>query len=158
MKKKPKKPARNRRVTASFEIVANTRSLDEIRRVITSQARTLGISRAKIYKVILAVEEASSNVIRHAYSDGHGKTRKLKPISIEIEMTRRRVKILIQDVGRAFDFSKYPAASVVRLALKKRLRGGYGIHLIKSLVDKYEYVRSDNGENHLRLVKHLSGR
>lgn len=62
---------------------------------------------------------------------------------------------MIRDVGKAFDFKNYPSKSLVRLALKKRAHGGYGVHLIKSLMDKYEYVRSDNGENHLRLVKKL---
>ena len=151
MKKKSEKAKPKRRVGATFEILAGLDSLKEIRHAIEAQARALGIARPKIYRVVLAVEEATSNVIRHAY----GK-RRLKPVSIEIEMTRAEVKILIRDVGRPFDFGNHPSRSEVRQALKKRSRGGYGVHLIKSMVDRYEYLRSDTGENHLRLVKRLT--
>lgn len=131
--------------------MADFRSLREIRRVIASQARALGIGREKIYKVLVAVEEACSNIIRHAYNAGEAKL-----LSVEIETTRRQVKILIRDIGKPFDFQRYPSTSTVRLALRRRARGGYGIHLIKKLMDKYEYIRSDTGENHLRLTKYFS--
>jgi len=152
------KKAVRRTASSSFELRAGLVSLREIRRVIESQARSLGIGRARIYGTILAVEEACSNVIRHAYADGArpgGRQRRLKPLAVSVETSAGRVEILIRDVGRAFDFERYPASAIADLALKKRLRGGYGIHLIKSLVDRYEYIRSENGENHLRLVKYL---
>lgn len=151
MKKTPEKPALKRKVVASFELMADFRSLYEIRRVIVAQARTLGISRGRIYRVLVAVEEACSNVLRHAYDDKDAKL-----LSIEIETTRRQVKVLIRDIGKPFNFERYPSASMVKVAVKNRERGGYGIHLIKNLMDKYEYIRNDNGENHLRLIKYLS--
>ena len=151
MKKKPKPPAGKRRVSSSFELLADIRSLQKIRQAIEAQAVTLGISRNRIYRVLLAVEEATSNVIRHAY-DGKGKS---KPLYIDVEMSRHAVKILIRDVGKTFNFERHPSNRIVRLALQKRSRGGYGVHLIKSIMDKYEYVRNADGENHLRLVKKL---
>lgn len=169
MKKKPKAPAlgsRSRvtkgnprgtrpeggsgRVSASFELLADFRSLWEVRRVISAQAKTLGIGRNKIYRVLVAVEEACTNIIRHAYEENAAKR-----LSLEVETTKTHVKILIRDIGKPFDFDRYPSAAVVKMAVDKREKGGYGIHLIKALMDRYEYVRSNNGENHLRLIKYF---
>lgn len=150
MKKKPALRALERRATASVEIVANLRSLSKIRGAIETHAGTLGIGRSKFYRVMLAVEEAVSNVIRHVC-----KKSAKKSVSIRIETTRNEVRILIRDVGNDFDFETYPSGALVKAALKTRSRGGYGIHLIKSIMDKYEYVCGKNGETNLRLVKSL---
>ncbi len=150
MKRKREKPLFKRRTSAAFEIVASLKSLPEIRRAILAQAKSLGIDGRRIYRVILAVEEACSNVIRHAYD-----RRTTNPLNVMIETTSNRVHVLIRDVGRPFDFNEYPSRDMVQRSLRARARGGYGIHLIKSLMDRCEYVRSDTGENNLSLVKYF---
>ena len=100
--------------------------------------------------MILAVEEACSNVIRHAYENGHA-----RPLSLKIETTPKQIKVLLRDVGKPFDFDSYPSEITAQQALVARARGGYGVHLIKSLMDEYSYVRSEKGENHLQLIKNF---
>ncbi|OGH56496.1 MAG: hypothetical protein A3G34_11490 [Candidatus Lindowbacteria bacterium RIFCSPLOWO2_12_FULL_62_27] len=150
MKKTPGAPSPERRVAISIQLVADFKSLLKIRRAVMAQATIIGARRSIIYRIILAVEEACSNIIRHAYRKHEPKT-----ICVDIEATPQKMNIVIRDVGKAFDFQKYPARAVAQNAIRRRSKGGYGIHLIKSLVDNYEYIRSDNGENHLRLVKRL---
>lgn len=82
-----------------------------------------------VYEVQLAVQEAATNVIKHAYegrTDGQVKF-VLRSLDAELEVE-------ITDRGKGFDFDSVPAPPLSELP-----EGGYGIFLIKRLVDAVSY-------------------
>jgi serine/threonine-protein kinase RsbW len=99
------------------------------------------------HKLALALEEAVMNVLTHAFAG-------LPPphrISIRLAIADAGVLAEVIDNGRPFDPTAAPEADLAR-PLAARAPGGLGIHLMRSLVDRIAYRRSD-GNNILRLEK-----
>ncbi|GEM_PF-6397016 len=91
----------------------------------------------------LALCEASSNVIRHAYpADTPG------PLEIEIQKDDEALRVWIRDRGKPFEFSCCKGRP-----LQKVNPGGIGIHIIKAFFDKISSSRSKDGWNTLALER-----
>jgi len=96
--------------------------------------------------VVLAVDEACQNVIRHAYGG---------PSDEEIELTVRQRPGRL--VFRLRDFAPTLAPGHIKPRDLNELRpGGLGTHLIQEVMDEVDYLRPTEGEgNLLRLVKNI---
>ena len=94
--------------------------------------------------VDLCATEAVTNVMTHAYDDAA-----THQIALRLERDGDRVRLLIEDDGKAFD----PTAVVppAPATLQNERIGGWGISIIRRLTEKLTYKRSD-GRNHLTLV------
>jgi PAS domain S-box-containing protein len=91
----------------------------------------------------LAVNEAVSNVMKHAY---HG--RRDQWIHLEGEAFRHRVLFRLHHLGDPFDPSK------ARLpALDGSAESGFGAYLITKTTDRVRYYRDERGRNCVELVK-----
>ncbi len=103
-------------------------------------------SEKAVYDVQLAVQEAATNIIEHAYggrTDGR--------VEFVFRSHGSCLEIEIGDRGRGFDFDSVPPPS-----LSEPHEGGYGVFLIKSLVDEVYYRSDPVAGNCLRLVKRFS--
>lgn len=92
---------------------------------------------------VLVLDEALTNVIRHAYTDASGE------IIVKVSDTDEQTEFLIEDHGRIFDPTTLPSPE-----LPKETPGGLGVHLIRSLTDRFEYDHSFQGGNRIRLVRY----
>lgn len=123
-------------------------SLAGIRKFVFEAASDAGFDEKDVYAVELAVDEACSNIIEHAYG-GEGKG--------EIECTcndlNGSLEIIIRDEGQPFDPDAVssPDFSVELENLKPR---GAGLFLINNLMDDVDYKFSNKEGNELRMVKH----
>jgi serine/threonine-protein kinase RsbW len=127
--------------------------IDEIPRVIDWVERCCGeagIGSDLSFKLALALDEAVTNVIGHAFSGQAPPHR----VTVELDITDASVAATVIDNGLAFDPSTMPEPDV-SLPLEKRDPGGLGILLIYRMVDRVEYRRVDD-ENRLRLEKQRS--
>ena len=93
----------------------------------------------------LAVNEAASNIMRHAY---HGRVD--QRIQLEAETFLDRVVIRLHHLGDAFD-----PAGVPPPALDGSRESGFGLYLIARTVDAVRYSRDERGRNCVALVKAL---
>lgn len=96
-------------------------------------------------QIALAVEEAVSNVINHAFAG-------LPPpylIVVRLDITNQTIAIEIVDNGHPFDPTTAPEPDV-SLSLEGRSVGGLGIHLIRGMMDRVSYRRAGDS-NILRL-------
>jgi sigma-B regulation protein RsbU (phosphoserine phosphatase) len=93
----------------------------------------------------LAVNEAASNIMKHAY---HGRAD--QRIQLEADLFPDRVSIRLHHLGDSFD----PAA-VRPPALDGSRESGFGIYLITRSVDEVRYSRNARGRNCIALVKRL---
>jgi serine/threonine-protein kinase RsbW len=95
----------------------------------------------------LALTEAVSNSVRHAYgpgSDGH--------VEVTYELFADRLGIQVVDDGAGFDPDEAPSFEGDELS-----EGGLGIAIIRTIADEFE-IQSKPGErgSRLRFVKNLA--
>lgn len=106
----------------------------------------VGCGNAVTNDVVLAVDEACQNVIRHAYGG---------PSDAEIELTVRHRPARL--IFRLRDFAPLVEPSKIKPRDLEDIRpGGLGTHLIQEVMDEVHYLRPTQGEgNLLKLVKHI---
>jgi serine/threonine-protein kinase RsbW len=118
--------------------------IDEARRWVAAHARNSNLEADHVFDLELAITEALSNVIRHAYG-GEG----AQPIELSLAIDERRVELSLLDRGRPFLPRDYRPPD-----LDEPGEGNYGLHLIDQLVDEV-HRRSRPGEGTvLSLVKY----
>jgi sigma-B regulation protein RsbU (phosphoserine phosphatase) len=91
----------------------------------------------------LAVTEAASNIMKHAY---HGRTD--QHIDIAADAFTDHIVIQLSHRGMAFD-----PATVRPPVFDGSREGGFGVYIIARSVDEVRYVRDEQGSNHVCLVK-----
>ena len=127
---------------------ADFQSLDEIRDFVGEAASQVGFSKKEIYSIQLAADEASTNIIEHAYAGIEG-----GQIEIECNVAGDELKIILRDKGRSFDPSSVPEPKV-KADLAERKIGGLGMYLMRKLMDEVYYESSPEG-NTLRMIKRM---
>lgn len=126
------------------------RFLALIRSVVTMLARTAGFPEVDVDKIELAVDEACSNVIEHAYRNADPKP----AIELEVQWEPSRFTVDIVDQGTPFDYTRYTPPKFPDHWLSGAVRGA-GLYLIRSCMDETEYQTGPGPRNRLRLVKRL---
>ncbi len=102
------------------------------------------------YAVVLALEEVTTNVVRHG-----GGEEGTSEIEIEVVSTDTEVRVEVRDSGKPFDpFHDAPEPDV-DAALEDRKIGGLGVHFVRVLMDEASYRREDD-RNHVTMVKRRS--
>jgi serine/threonine-protein kinase RsbW len=95
--------------------------------------------------LVLAVNEAVTNIIEHAYQGQAG-----QPIRLEAEIFADRLIVRIYDWGEAFD-----PTTVKPPAFDGSREKGFGMYIIAHAVDEVHYVRDAQGRNCVSLMKIL---
>jgi len=125
-------------------------TLDDIapcRRWMGDAARRAGFMREVIEELQVAVSEALTNIVRHAYR-GSGRP---GPICVRLRFSEACMSIRFQDWGEVFDFDGWapPDESAPR-------EGGYGILLMRRFADEISYAHHEDGSNVLIMRRHLA--
>lgn len=130
-------------------VKSSTDNLSIIREFTTSSAAECGCGDELTGKIILAVDEACTNIIKHAY-----KYSSSGDIGIKIRFANSTLYITITDSGEHFDSNNVPAPNLVEYQKQKK-SGGLGIFLMKKLMDEVNYKILKDNRNQVELVKHL---
>ncbi len=136
---------------AELTIQSSIDQLEKVRDFVSEAAQAFGFEECEGYKIVMAVDEACSNIIRHGYNK--------KPdqkLHIVIQTDGNRFTVIVNDSGKSYDICNHPLPDMETYLAAKR-SGGLGIKLIRSLVDEIQYEHS-NGENKLVLTKRLPSR
>ncbi len=136
--------------TETIHIESRTDRLIAVREFVSASARKFGFSDEEVSKIALAVDEACTNVIKHAY-----KFDPTKKITVTVKPRGHTFEVSISDTGRQFNPSDVQAPDMKEYLTHYR-RGGLGIYLMKSLMDKVEYDIEPGKKNEVRLTKYLS--
>ena len=127
-----------------------------IRPIVGDLARKVGFDESEIAKIEMAVDEACSNVVKHAYSpDKEWCWQHRDPeIRLDIRTEGGSLVIEINDHGQRFDFANYRPTDMEN-DLREMKRGGYGIPIMRNFMDEVQYSSNDQTGNTLRMVKYL---
>ena len=132
---------------SQFSFAASEDKLSEIRDYVRDTLQGTPFGQKELTGILLAIEEACTNVIRHAYLYGPGSIR------LKISLSREKAMFEIIDTGRAFDFNSTETPDLDRYVETSR-KGGLGLYLIRKIMDEVDYVATPT-ENRLRLSKNI---
>jgi len=133
----------------NLKIPSITENLQMIREFVLKIAAKTGFKEETQEQIALAVDEACTNVIKHAH---HHDAQRL--MDIQIQTDTNKMKIIITDKGRGFDITKLKDPDVKQF-IKESRHGGLGIYLIKTLMDEVDYDFKPGVKNQVQLTKYL---
>ena len=125
---------------------ARLESLEAINAFVTAAAEAAELDARAIYAVQMAVEEACSNIIEHAYGDVQEGDIECTCVADATGLT-----ITLCDYGREFDPSQVPEPDL-QCSLEDRPVGGLGLYLIHQMMDDVSFECRPNC-NLLTMVK-----
>lgn len=132
--------------TVRLTIPARAEYITLCRLALTGIARVRDLSDELLADLKLALTEAASNSVRHAYAgDDH-----VGMVEISYELRPDRLVIEVTDDGEGFDVAE-PTGSPEELS-----EGGLGIAIIRAIADEVEIGKQPDGRgSRLRFAKTL---
>jgi len=117
------------------------------RLALTGLARLRPISEELVADLKLALTEATSNSVRHAYGNSDGR------VEIAYELYGDRLVIEVNDEGEGFE----PGENTDLRDLENLTEGGLGIAIIRAIADEFALSRGPEGRgSRLRFAKVLT--
>ena len=147
--------------TVTLTIPAKPEYIALSRLALTGLSRVRPLSDDTLADLKLALTEATSNSVRHAYSNGEGH------VQISFELREDRLIVEVSDDGPGFEDRSLGAQSFPRQVLdpgapklnghadQDLIEGGLGIEIIRSIADELEIGSGPQGGSRLRFVKLL---
>jgi serine/threonine-protein kinase RsbW len=124
--------------------------LAQIAEFITQAAREAGLTDDDVFHVEMAVDEACSNIIEHAYADRSG--------DIELACSSSApgaFEITIHDSGRSFNPEHVAAPHLgAPTDLEDLNEGGLGLYFMRKLMDEVRFEMVLDQGNTLTMTKH----
>ena len=132
-----------------LKIPSQSDNLALIRDMVAKIAAQVGFNKDEASKIELAVDEACTNVIKHAYGNQTNQF-----IDVEIKIDSKKLIIIVADKGKGFnpDQIKLPD---LNQSIKVGRKGGLGICLIKTLMDKVDFDIRPGSKNQVKMTKYI---
>lgn len=130
-----------------YKVGCSIENLKGVRDFIRTSLKNHGVSELEISEMVLALDEMCSNLMIHAHKCNPDD---LFELHIIIDNNSPVVFEIVDD-GTVFDINDFTEPSLDNIVHEKR-KGGLGIRLVKSIMDKVEY-QSNKGKTVCRLTK-----
>ena len=129
---------------SKIEFSSDTANLALMRTEVRRFLDAYPLSEKQRMLMVLGVDEACTNIIRHAYQ-----LRDDQPIALSMEGLRKCVRMRLRDYG-----AQVPVNQMRGRAHDEIEPGGLGLHLIKNAFDRVDYILKARGTE-LVLTKNL---
>jgi len=120
-------------------VSANLADLDQIKNYLVEAGQKVRLSKQKLYKLRLAVDELATNIIMHGYNQDNTS----EALKIQAKLALDNLTLCLEDKAQPFDPFNIEIPDLT-LPLEQRVIGGLGIELVKASVDKFYYERVGN--------------
>jgi serine/threonine-protein kinase RsbW len=117
-------------------VPSETSFLGLIRDLTKKMGEAAGFDAATCDRIALAVDEATTNVIKHAY---HGAPD--RDVELRMEDRGAELRVDIVDSGDMVDLRAIPRVELAQYARERR-KGGLGVHLMERIMDSVTFSRS----------------
>jgi len=116
-----------------------------VRALVECVARLAGFAEPEVSHVVVALDEACTNIIRHQYEG-----RRDERIDIEalLDLEAGRVQFVLRDYGPVRDPKHFRGRDLADVR-----PGGLGLHIIRKVMDEVEYSAAPGGGMLLKLCK-----
>lgn len=118
-------------------------SLGPIRDFVKEAASEAGLDAKRAYRLQLAVDEISSNIVIHGYQEHN----LAGEVEVHAGIDDHALTITLIDSAVPYDPLDRPAPDDLDAPLENRMIGGLGVYLAINSVDSFLY-RSEDGRNH----------
>lgn len=132
-----------------LRVPAHIDYLGDLRDFVTNLGRKYRFSDKIVNAFKLSIDEAATNIIRHAYRESDGF------ITIRATIKKNSLSLSIVDQGMYFDPKRVKDPDLNRY-IDIGKKGGLGIFIIRKLMDEIEYNKTEEG-NELRITKYRDG-
>lgn len=122
-------------------IPACAECLVEIRAVIRKAAVECGVSKEDAGDIVVAVDEACQNIVRHAYKESSGM------IEVSVFCRNERIIVYLRDFAPAVDIAKIKPRPLDDLR-----PGGLGVHFMRTIMDEVVYLPPPDGIGNLLVL------
>ena len=129
-----------------LQVAAEVENLGAIRHFVEERAVALGADSEAVADMILAVNEAATNIIVHGYQNLPG------VVEVEIRQDQADLWVTLRDQAPNYDPTRAPVPDV-NLPLSARRLGGMGVHMMRHYTDELRYRVTPDGKNELTLIK-----
>jgi serine/threonine-protein kinase RsbW len=141
---------RQRQPTLTLAVPSQTSYLAMISELTRHMAALAGFDEAAAGRLALAVDEAATNAIKHAYAGAPDQL-----VQLRFDDRRDELRVAVVDTGATVDPRNVPSVDLDRY-VKQRRTGGLGVHLMEKIMDSVTFRRSA-GRNICCLVKRKDG-
>jgi len=138
----------NGRSMLELRFPSNTKYLHMVRELARRIAESTGFEAAEAEKIAMAVNEATTNVIEHAYHGEEG-----REIEIHFQPGGESLDIQILHDGDALEEVPMPGFDLDKL-VAERHKGGMGIYIMKQVMDGLRFGKAGSGKSMCVLVRY----
>lgn len=128
-----------------LQVPIRTSHLAVLRRQVENICEQHGVPRLTTRRMILAIDEALTNIIVH------GKINPQEQVEVKVEIDNDQIIAEFQDPGIPFD----PSLDRGGPDPKSFPHRGFGLYLIHLIVDEVKYERTPDGRNVFKMFKTL---
>lgn len=116
-----------------------------VRRAVSEFAQSINMPQSAVEAVEIATSEAVANIVRHAYGDQR------KPLPVVVICARGRGCMQLEVIDKGRGFNAPPQDYIPEIDYDRE--GGLGIILIKSLMDRVNYVSKPDAGTRIKMTK-----
>lgn len=124
------------RASLVLSVPSETSFLGLVRDAARKMAEVAGFDGTTAERLSLAVDEATTNVIEHAYHGAPDRT-----IEVRIEDQGPEFRVDVVDTGNMVDPRAMPQVNLERYVSERRT-GGLGVHLMEKIMDSVTFRRT----------------
>lgn len=128
-----------------LHIIAEVGALPIVNDFMAGCCRAFGLDDEATFAIRLAVDEATTNIIEHAYNGESGS------IDLRCWIENCDVFVELRDRGKSFRPADVPPPTT-RGPLRARRVGGLGLHFMRQMMDEIKFSQDDEG-NRLLMIK-----
>ena len=133
----------------SLTILSDPANLATVRLAVEAGGKRVGFDQKACAAMALAVDEALTNVMRHAYGGASDKEIDIAIEELNASDDRRGLMITIHDSGKVVDASKIKGRELTDIR-----PGGLGVHIMRQVMDEVVYECPPEGGTCLRMTKY----
>jgi serine/threonine-protein kinase RsbW len=127
---------------------SENRYLHMVHQLAKNLAEATGFEAVESEQIALAVDEAATNVIQHAYGGEAG-----HEIEIHFDPEGESLDIVILHEGKPLESVPVPEFDIDQLVAQKR-KGGLGLTIMRQMMDRVEHGRAGTGKNMCVMVRY----
>ena len=128
---------------------SSTKNLSLLRKFIEDKAFAFGFDESSINQIILSVDEACTNIIKHSHKYDENEI-----IEVDIDSNKNQFIIKLNYKGKAFDPNNISNPDMNDYFNKFKV-GGLGVPIMKKFMNKIEFLHKNPDSNRLTLIKNL---
>jgi anti-sigma regulatory factor (Ser/Thr protein kinase) len=129
-----------------LHIQADLKNLAIVAEFVSACCKHWRIAAKNTFDIQLAIDEAVTNIIEHAYAGKAGE------VSLRCWVATHHFYVQLQDKGRPFNPADAPYPNITG-SLAERRTGGLGIYFMRRLMDEVHFESNEN-KNVLQMVKY----